>query len=391
MGIYTRQDSPFYWKKYDTDPTTKRAPRPPASTRIPWDAPSKALRDANKRDAELQYAQDLLDIRANKQALPAILFADYATTVYLPTTVHLRGNEGSTIKSLIKDFGHWLLTEITIDVVRAWRVTKVATHEASTVNLYASVLSKLLTRAVPTYLESNPLAAFKHGTQRKQLERLDEREFEARAFSNDEFLSFVRAIDSQDAICGVPKAEGLALAYAAVETLVRRGSLLTLTWADDRGTQFITKNTKVSRGKSKAPKAKPITPHLRVCLDDLPRDTPDRLIFASFHTTPAGYKQHAQLWFRTVCQIAKLPYGRATHGLTFHSFRHTGATWYLKAGYSVKAVMQLGGWTNAQLFLDTYVHVSDDEVAKMVTAMSNTLHPRRLSLVATNQEPPSHG
>ena len=377
MGIYKR-DSVFWWKKYPLDPVTKRPLRKPASTGICWDAPTKAIRDKNKIDAEAQYAQDLIEIRDNKKILPVITFANYATNVFLPTTTHLRGNQASTVKVLIKDLGHWQLTEFTIDTVSHWRSAKLTTHKASSVNLLVGVLTKMLNRAVPTYLESNPIAARQHGTNRKQFQDVDEEEFEARAFSTDEFFDFVRAISSEDAIYGVPKAEGLALAYTAVETLVRRGSLLKLTWADDRKTKFVIANTKTSRGRSKAPKAKPINAHLRACLDELPRGTPDQFIFPSFYRGGLDYKTNTVRWFKAVCEAAGLPYGREVHGLTFHSFRHTGATWYLKKKYSVKAVMQLGGWTNAQLFLDTYVHVSEEEVADMVRDLSNDLHPRAL-------------
>jgi integrase len=377
MGIYQRTDSPYWWKKYDIDPETKRAPRKPTSTRIFVDAPTKEQRATNRRDAEIQYQQDCIDIRAGVNAPvtnSSITFREFARWYLEHVTANVRGKqqETSTIDLLIKDFGHYALKDITIPLVREWRTTRIKTVIASTVNQNVSVLQKMLTKAIPEHLAHNPLAARKPGTHKAQLERLDEDEFEARAFTVAEFDRFVAVLASHDDINEIPKHEGLALAYSAIEILVRRKSLLKLTWADYRDTHFVTKNTKVSRGRQRAPKTKPVTANMRRYLDCLPRETPQRLIFSSFYKHKSGFSAPVWRWFNRVCELAAIPYGRENDGVTFHSFRHTGATWYLKAGYSVKAVMQLGGWTNAQLFLDTYVHVSEEEIADMANSGFST-------------------
>jgi integrase len=373
MGLYERKDSKYIWKKYDVDPVTKQAPRPPQSTKIFKDAPTKAQRDQNWRDAELQYAQDLIDIRENKDkpvARPTITFTDYASWYTTNVTAHLRSNksESSSIRQLVKFFGPMLIDQVGANEVREWRTQILKTTKASTVNNRQSLLSRMLFRAIPKYLETNPLAARKPGTTRKQLENLDEEDFEGRAFTREEFTRFVATVQAHEHIQKVPRAEGLALAYCAIQTMIRRGSLVHLTWADDRGTHFALMNTKTSRGRSKSIQPKPITPMMRRCLDALPRHTPHNRIFPNFWR-PSGYEQITRQWFEAVCELGDIPYTRAVNGVTFHGFRHTGATWYLKAGHSVKAVMQLGGWTNAQLFLNRYVHVSQEEIASMAASM----------------------
>jgi integrase len=387
MGIYARDK--YYWAKGEKGADGTVAFKP-FSTKIPVFAPTKQLRDQNRAAAEAIYVQALHDKHTGKSKLPAITFTNYMKEFKL-TVAHLRGNQEYTLNRLEREFGSMLLTDFSENFVRVWRgdLFKTGKVRASTINLYVNMLSKMLTRAVPTYLESNPLAARRHGSNRKTLEILPEKEFKAEAFTTEGFYDFVRTIEKHDVIYTIPKVEGIALAYAAVETLVRRGSLLRLRRRDDQGTKLVVADTKTSGGKQKAPKAKPISAHLRECLDALyasrPEMGPDDLVFASFWNTEdrtykLGWSDVAMRWFNSVCDLGGITHGRKHHGVTFHSFRHTGATWYLKAGWSVKAVMQLGGWTNAQLFLDTYVHCSEEEIADMVNKMSQTLHPSMLRL-----------
>lgn len=392
MGIYKR--APFWWKKYDIDPVTKRAPRKPCSTGIYVEGGNKAQTVQNKADALVQYQQDCIDIRrgivAPETAKPAIRFRDYA-----PIWWRMRGrqqrrgwhSEQSAVRALVdglvpsatglaaRPMGDYLLTELSASVIAAWRSERCTHVKASTANRGTVVLRVMLKHATD-YLDVNPLAGSdKLGN--KNWEKLPTVDTEVRAFTRDEFDAFIAAIDSVDAIHGIPKLEGLALTYAAVETLLRRGSLLSLTWGLDRGTHLVPLNAKVKIRRS------PVTTNLRHYLNQLPKDTAH--IFASFyaHARPGTSPQQSaenvvNEWFWRVCARAKVPCRREHHGVTFHSFRHTGATWLLKAGKNPRAVMTLGGWANANVFLKTYCHTDDAEV----DAAAESLFPFRLHLVA---------
>ena len=174
------------------------------------------------------------------------------------------------------------------------------------------------------------------------------------------------------------------MAHTAMETLLRLSSLLRLTWAHYRGTHLVPLNAKVTIEYS------PVTPHMQQLFAALPTTT-DRL-FASFDRVAARAKRHgiiisearrhaaaagiADRWFAEVCRLAGLPCGREQHGLTFHSFRHSGATWLLNGSptrppVSVKTVMALGGWKNVRTFMKTYCHTD----TKMVYEAASSLFP----------------
>jgi hypothetical protein len=45
MGIFTRPNSPYYWKRYDINPETGKPHRPRASTKIHIAGVTKTQRD----------------------------------------------------------------------------------------------------------------------------------------------------------------------------------------------------------------------------------------------------------------------------------------------------------------------------------------------------------
>jgi len=50
------------------------------------------------------------------------------------------------------------------------------------------------------------------------------------------------------------------------------------------------------------------------------------------------------------------------HDVTFHSIRHTWASWHVMAGTPLQVVMELGGWTNMRTVL-RYAHLAPDHLA----------------------------
>lgn len=384
MGIYTRTDSPFYWKKFDRDPETGTPPRKPSSTGIRVSAPTTKQAAQNKADAEIQYQQDCIDIRkgvygpaAPIAGKPAILLRDYSKEWLATHAIHHGSyqSEISVCNILNAHLGDCFLTDITVARVEDYRTERVTVDgvKARTADREVSVLISMLSKAT-TYLDSNPIGGRNAMGQRK-LRRLRWADFEARWFTRAEFDRFLATIQAHDAILDTPRAEGLALALTAIQTLLRCSSLMKLTWQDYRAAgasqrypfaHFIPRDAKVS-----LPYAA-INTQLLKYLDALPRDTPGGLVFASHYRNigkhasddPLGAAgSHAGKWFVAVCRLAGIPCTRAKHGVTFHSLRHTGASWLLGAGVSVDKVMKIGGWRSSQLFIKTYCHADAEEVA----------------------------
>lgn len=394
MGIFTRPNSPYYWKRYDINPETGTPFRPRASTKIHVAGVTKLQRDQNKADAEHQYMQDCIEIRDGRSAAAtptrAPLYATYGAYIreyYLAHyTAHHRGADTETgvFNRLLREFGALPIEGITSRRVDAYRERRLkAGIKVSTVKREIQILRPSLRRMAQALRDAGGAAP----DGRDILKDLPYRrpdETETRWFSEEEFATFIKTIDAHPRIAGIPRAEGLAMAVTAVQTLLRRGSLLRLTWKHYRVTYLVPLNAKQEIRRS------PVTPQMREHLSALPQTT-DR-IFASFDRMATRAKQRGIIlpekrrrqaannvtvrWFREVCRLAGLPAGRRHQGLTFHSFRHTGATWLLNGSetrlpVSPKTVMELGGWHDVELFMKTYCHTDQ----KRVDAAAASLFP----------------
>jgi integrase len=287
------------------------------------------------------------------------------------------------IDRCVREFGALILDEMTVRRVERYRDERLQQVKVTTVNRETYVLVACVRRWA-TVMRADGCTTPDPRDLLAGLTRRTPKDTETRWFSESEFARFIEALQGQAAILGIPRAEGLAMAYTAVETLLRLSSLLRLTWPMYRGTHLVPLNAKVKILES------PVTPNMQQLFAALPTNT-DRL-FASFDRVAARAKRHgiilsdarrhaaaagiADRWFAEVCRLAELPCGREHHGVTFHSFRHTGATWLLNGSatrppVSVKTVMALGGWKNVRTFMNTYCHTD----TQMVRAAASSLFP----------------
>lgn len=382
MGIYARV--PYWWMKFEADPVTGVIPRAPMSTKIYVDGGSPVQSKQNRADAEHMFQKACIDIRAGVLApsvktKPPITVRDWAAKWLATYAIAHKGyeHEASVVKIIVADLGDVCLHELTATRIAQWRAEKCKTVKKRTADRYIDVLRPMLSKAID-YIDENPISGRDRMGNQKWT-ALDWDETTKRWFSREEFARFVEAVESQPMIVDTPRAEGLAFTYAAIETLLRRGSLLDLTWALYRPSSpkyafrhFLPINAKVGINYS------PVSSNLWAYLDQLPRKTPRDRVFASHFRTDdpkradGSADSHCSRWFAAVCALAHLPCGKISEteqGLTFHSFRHSGASWLIAEGRSVKEVMELGGWKSAQLFMDTYCHTTAADVAQMVEEM----------------------
>lgn len=339
MGVYQRKDSPYWWLRLE-------GTRIMRSTGVPIAGGSPAQERENRRRAEAIYS----DLQG-KQALakagliptpkPTISVRDFLAWYERTVVVHQRGHEraSSMLRQLALYFGTVTdLQEITAAKVRDWMAWRRKQVAPATVNREFDVLKALLRAAVPQYLDANPIA---------DLRRLRQPETEARVLTYEEEQRLL-------AVCGP---SDRAFILAALDTLLRLGSLLTLKWDQVKLAErvVVVLNAKVSTTP------KPISTRLYQALKDLPRTGP--YVFSQFHGAKGSTsaKNKATRRFDHLCALAGVPHGRAVHGVTIHCLRHTGATRALQAGASVRTVMELGGWTNAATVM-RYLHASDQDV-----------------------------
>ena len=89
----------------------------------------------------------------------------------------------------------------------------------------------------------------------------------------------------------------------------------------------------------------------------------DQLVF----TSPNGRPLRSPNFLRRVWQPAVAEHGLG--GLVPHDLRHTAASLAISAGASVKAVQQMLGHSSAQLTLDRYSHLYDDDLEALADSM----------------------
>ena len=346
MGIYRRPDSPFWWICLERP--GQRAIR--ESTRIPVDGGSEFQTGENRNLAEAAYAARMGDLARRRYQLPVdraiVSFAKFREWYGQHISTHKRNldRELSMARQLGRFFDKWALHQITKDLVLEWRTHRAREVSPSTVNREFALLRHMLSSAVPTYLEANPIV----GVSELRQEELD-----------------IRLLETAEErrLLKVANPEERALIICALDTLQRLSTVATLRRDQDKGTFLVFLNTKA------APRVKvPVSKRLRRALDQLPMRGP--LYFPSYQSKRTqGVRANVDKAFRALCERAKIPLGRKDGGISFHCLRHTGASRMLARGVDVKTVMELGGWKNLHV-LEKYLHPTDAQKRAAVEAVS---------------------
>lgn len=362
MGVFTRSDSKYFWMNLE-----RPGQRPlRQSTGVLVDAPTPGQRRDQRALAEQKYAVRMGELaKAGYQMpleRPVIGFTEFATWYDQNVIVHHRGSEKdrSRLKLLCDHFTDRPLHTIDVTLVQEWVTARRKQVSARSVNRELDDLKLMLTKAVPRYLAASPLVGFR---------RLRTEDFEARVLTPAEYDRLLAAIQT---------IEEEALLVTAVNTLLRLGSLLALEWRHDKGDHFRTLNAKVRQMLA------PISPDVRDVLDRLPHS--GTYLFATDvgHRGggPSARENYIKRLFAKLCARAEVPHGRQVHGVTFHSIRHTGATWALQRTGNLKAVMQLGGWKTVPQCL-AYA-VSNTAEVQAVAASLSRRKPTVLKLARTH-------
>lgn len=340
MGLWARPDSPFWW--YRIEGTAIRR-----STGVPRHGGSPAQDRENQRQAEAIWSAAQTKHALSTHGLiptekPSISFPRYRAWYETHVVSHQRGKERavSMLRQLALHFDRFTdLRQITPLVVREWMTARKTQVAPATVNREFDVLKAMIRAAVPDYLDANPLV---------DVRRLRQPETEARVLTVEEETRLLE-------VCGP---SDRAFVLTGLDTLLRLSSLLFLKWEQVKFDQraIVALNAKVKT------RPKPITSRMYQALKDLPQTGP--YVFSQFHLKGKGKtsaKNQATRRFDALCALAHVPHGRAVHGVTIHSLRHTGATRALQKGHSVRAVMELGGWKNPMTVM-RYAHAADVDV-----------------------------
>lgn len=312
------------------------------STRIPRTSGSPAQTKELRRQAEAYYADRMATLAKTRHEPDKERISYRALSTWYQThhAAHLRGV--SRVNSMLGQLGVYFdrfasVAAIRVEDVTEWMTWRKRQVSPATVNRELDVLKSVLRSAVPRYLSVSPAS---------ELRRFRVVETERRVLTPDEEARLLAVGTEVDQ----------AWIVLALDTLLRLSNTVDSKWAQVKLERriILPLNAKVSHD------VVPMSSRLTTALSALPRD--GDWVFPHFHGgSGQSPKQRAIRRFDLLCRLAKVDYGRAAEGVTFHCLRHTGATRALQRGASVRTVMKLGGWKDERSVM-RYVHASDQDV-----------------------------
>jgi integrase len=355
MGVFIRNDSPYYWLYLETTRDKERT-----DVRI---GHTTAQRHDSRKIAEDRYHQRMNELAARlyklPSAQPAIRFAKYAEP-YTTDVIDLRKGgrrERELLKPLVAYFGDRLMTAIDADATRAYMKQRLGpTVSARTVNREIDLLKGMLRDAVPKYLSASPLVG---------LRRLRVSTPRRRLLTQAEERKILKACED---------AQDRAILVLAWDTLTRLGDLLGLQRSDRKGRWIYITDPK--NGESYEI---PLSPRAVRALDAISGSAP--FYFAKFRKAansrdwPGSVRQRLEY----LCREAHVKYGRKQGGITFHwGTRRTGATRMLvKDRVPLPVVQRLGGWKKPDVLLEIYAEAEKRDLLSAVGQFPRRSRSRR--------------
>lgn len=289
--------------------------------------------------------------------------ADHFEQNYLKPAVYVGGRKVAGVRSLIParialqalraHFGLKRLRSITYGDLRAYKALRLQTptkgggqRSIATVNRELDKLRRMLNIAVQEgWLQKNPFRAGE-----PLISKADETSRE-RVLSRSEEARLLAAIDAE------PKRAHLrGILLIALDCALRRGEILTLTWADvdlDRRTLTVRAfNSKTARARTVAMTTRVYSEMRRLWEESAP--DPAALVFGGIKSIKTG--------FTKACRAAQV------HDFHFHDCRHTAITRMIRAGLPPVEVMRVSGHTTLAC-LYRYSNLDADSVFRAAAAL----------------------
>lgn len=301
----------------------------------------------NKKLALMVLAKKKVEAKENKlldiRRFERVLFRDFAQT-YLER--HAFKNKGletdrHQLKAINRFIGDKHLHEITVFDLETFRSERLKKVKPATVNRNMALIKSILNRAVDwgkLQPELNPAPKIK---------KLPENNLRLRFLSKEEIERLYAHCDG----------ELLALVQVAINTGMRRGELMGLTWndVDIHSRQIYVRDSKSGNGR-----VIPMNENVRSVLLSLKKLSDRSNLFASNHREA----------FEAAIKRAKLK------DVTFHTLRHTAASHLAQAGVNLLSISKILGHSTTQMTA-RYAHLSPDYQAKAITVLDRVLGVRR--------------
>jgi len=330
VGLYLRADSLYWWAFLDG--TTRRV-----STGVLHanDSEDAALRRQQKQLAQGVFISKMNELvrethdLPSKDKTPRQTFRTFSEWYEKHVTARKRGKvrEVYILTQLRKRLGPRELAAISQATVKEYLTSRVVDDEVSpnTANREVDLLKSMLREAVQArLLKVSPLVGM------KRLRHVAPRKRVLTQAEEDRLLAALRPADR-------------ALYVVAVDTLMRLSNVLNLKRRDDKGTYLELTDSKTG------PYTVPLSARARKALDSVK----SRHEYFFWHRRQAKTDRDRRGAIRQMLKRAckrvkpKIPYGRASAGITFHTAtRATGATRMLQAGVDARSVQAIGNWAS---------------------------------------------
>lgn len=330
MGLYKQPRSKYWWIRY---PGGHRE-----STKIPHTG-SSSQRTKDLKLAALQVYEATVLAQRGAAPLVPIAFAKLVDWYTLHCAVLKRGaeREGWALQALTNAFGPQMVSTLDEPAIIEWRATRAREVAAGTVNRELAVLKAVLKAAVPRHLKASPAAKVTNLRPLRGDRTSDRR---PRILTPAEETRILSVMD---------KPIDRALFLVALCTLARLGDLLDLRWEDVRASAVVIRDPKSGRAYDV-----PLSKRAKAALEAVPKT--GIYVFSRFRGgTAAERRNRVKMWLHRKCERAKVPYGRASGGITFHSLRHTGASRMVDGGVDLRTVQEIGGWSSLRM-VERYSH-----------------------------------
>lgn len=332
MGVYERDDSPFWWLYLE-------GLQQKVNTKIRVGSTSTQRKDSRALADELYHTQ-MLQVAADQHRLTGPIsrtrtLAEQIAWHRTNITVQHAGaeREGEILTTLNKALGRLPLMAIDKARVQEWmRVRGAKGVTPATVNREVDVLKAVLRDAVPAHLRISPLVGLPRlrGGAKPHRRLLDPAE-ETR---------LLKALEPDDR----------AIVIMGLDTLCRLSDILELRRVDDKGAVLY-----IGETKNDQPYEVPVSTRLRKALDRLEVDGEYYFPRRREAKTARDRRAAIRLMLRRTCKALKIPYGRKRGGLTFHwATRRTGATRMIQRGVDVRTVQEIGNWKHPSMLLQIY-------------------------------------
>jgi len=242
-------------------------------------------------------------------------------------------SEKCTLKKLLEYFGDRKLTEITSHDIERFMEKRGKDVSPSTVNRSYALLSHMLSKAVDWgYMEVNPC---------RRVKKLKEPPGRIRWLSDTECERLLEE-------CARSKSPLIyEIVFTALNTGMRKGELMNLTWDD---VDFEQRLIAVKKTKTNEVRHIPMSEELFSMLKELRNSHPHwHYVFSKEDGTAYG---NWRLAFQEACRRAGIKDFR------FHDLRHTFASYLAMEGYNAFTIMRLTGHKTLSM-VSRYTHLAD--------------------------------